>query len=85
MGVSVSRRCHTPLDPRVLRGAFSRLEPSAVKVARSVLRGGVDREVYSLPDRQSSFEPEISTVHEERPESVATSTERFSQCVASIG
>ncbi len=27
----------------------------------------------------------ISTVHEERPESVATSTERFSQCVASIG
>ena len=35
---------------RVLRGALSRLEPSAVKVASSVLRGGVDRKVCPLPD-----------------------------------
>ena len=34
-----------------LRGALSRLEPSAVKVACSVLRGGVDRKVCPLPDR----------------------------------
>ena len=41
--------CH-----RVLHGALSRLEPSAVKVARSVLRGGGDREVSSLPDQIQS-------------------------------
>ncbi len=35
---------------RVLRGALSRLEPGAGKLARRVLRGGVDREVRPLPD-----------------------------------
>ncbi len=40
---------------RVLHGALSRLEPSAVKVARSVLRGGVDRKVCPLPDHEEAF------------------------------
>ena len=39
-----------PVDHRVLYGAFSRLEPCAVKVARMVLRGRGDGNVTSLPD-----------------------------------
>jgi hypothetical protein len=35
---------------RVLHGALSRLEPCAVKVARTVLRGRGDRKVTLLPD-----------------------------------
>jgi hypothetical protein len=35
---------------RVLRGAFSRLEPGAGKLARRVLRGGVGRKACPLPD-----------------------------------
>ena len=42
---------------RVLHGALSRLEPSAVKVACSVLRGGVDRKVCPLPDIQRKINP----------------------------
>jgi hypothetical protein len=34
----------------VLHGAFSRLEPCAVKVASTVLRGRGDRKVTLLPD-----------------------------------
>ena len=35
---------------RVLRGALSRLEPGAGKLARRVLRGGTGRKVRPLPD-----------------------------------
>ncbi len=34
---------------RVLRGALSRLEPGAGKLARRVLRGGVSRKARPLP------------------------------------
>jgi hypothetical protein len=47
----VNSCCNSLLVNWVLRGALSRLEPSAVKVACSVLRGGVDRKVCPLPDR----------------------------------
>jgi len=38
------------LGRRVLRGALSRLEPGAGKLARRVLRGGVGRKACPLPD-----------------------------------
>ena len=38
------------IDRRVLRGALSRLEPGAGKLARRVLRGGVSRKARPLPD-----------------------------------
>ncbi len=50
MAVLVTRLSHHPVDRRVLRGAFSRLEPGAGKLARRVLRGGVSRKARSLPD-----------------------------------
>ena len=40
------------VDRWVLHGAFSRLEPCAVKVARTVLRGRDGGNVISLPDFQ---------------------------------
>jgi hypothetical protein len=43
-------RCATPSHDRVLHGALSRLEPCAVKVARTVLRGRGDGNVALLPD-----------------------------------
>ena len=46
----VTRLSHNPVDRRVLHGAFSRLEPCAVKVASTVLRGRGDRKVTPLPD-----------------------------------
>ena len=51
----VTRLSHTPVDHRVLRGAFSRLEPCAVKVASTVLRGRGDRKVTLLPDTSDPF------------------------------
>ena len=39
----------TQLHPRVLHGALVRLERSAVKVARCVLRGERSREAPDLP------------------------------------
>jgi len=44
------RLSHIPVDHQVLRGAFSRLEPCAVKVARTVLRGRGGGNVTLLPD-----------------------------------
>lgn len=46
----VTRPSQSPVDRRMLRGAFARLEPCAVKVARTVLRGRDDRKVTLLPD-----------------------------------
>ena len=46
----VTRLSHNPVDRRVLHGAFSRLEPCAVKVASTVLRGRGDGNVTLLPD-----------------------------------
>jgi hypothetical protein len=44
------RLSHTPVEHRVLNGAFSRLEPCAVKVACTVLRGRGDGNITPLPD-----------------------------------
>ena len=44
-----------PVDHRVPRGAFSRLEPCAVKVACTVLRGRGDGNVTSLPDVRQAW------------------------------
>ncbi len=43
-----------PVGRRVLRGAFSRLEPCAVKVARTVLRGQGGGNATLLPDVSES-------------------------------
>ena len=56
MARDVTRLSHNPVDRRVLHGAFSRLEPCAVKVASTVLRGRGDRKVTLLPDA-SPFAP----------------------------
>jgi hypothetical protein len=55
LAVSVTRLSHTPGDRRVLCGALSRLEPCAVKVARTALRGRGDGNVTSLPDGSQPF------------------------------
>ena len=55
MARSMTRLSHIPVDHRVLRGAFSRLEPCAVKVARTVLRGRGDGNVTLLPDYAPSL------------------------------
>ena len=51
----VTRLSHNPVDRRVLHGAFSRLEPCAVKVASTVLRGRGDGNVTLLPDGPNPF------------------------------
>jgi len=43
-------RRRTQVGRRVFHGALSRLEPGAGKLARRVLREGVDRKVRPLPD-----------------------------------
>jgi hypothetical protein len=43
------------LGHRVLRGALSRLEPGAGKLARRVLSGGVGRKARPLPDYAPSL------------------------------
>jgi len=53
MAHHVTRPSHNPVDRRVLHGAFSRLEPCAVKVASTVLRGRGDRKVALLPDENT--------------------------------
>jgi len=51
----VTRLSHNPVDRRVLHGAFSRLEPCAVKVASTVLRGRGDGNVTLLPDGSDPY------------------------------
>ena len=51
----VTRLSHNPVDRRVLHGAFSRLEPWAVKVASTVLRGRGDGNLTLLPDGSDPF------------------------------
>ena len=53
----VTRLSHNPVDRRVLHGAFSRLEPCAVKVASTVLRGRGDGNVTLLPDGSDPSRP----------------------------
>jgi len=50
MAPAVMRLSLYPVDHRVPCGAFSRLEPCAVKVACTVLRGRGDGNVTPLPD-----------------------------------
>ena len=49
------RLSHIPVDHQVLRGAFSRLEPCAVKVARTVLKKQGGGNVTLLPDGTAPF------------------------------
>jgi hypothetical protein len=51
----VNRTSHDLVECRVLRGALSRLEPCAVKVACTVLRGRGDGNVTSLPDVRQAW------------------------------
>ena len=60
MARDVTRLSHNPVDRRVLHGAFSRLEPCAVKVASTVLRGRGDRKVTLLPDEPDPVPRDLS-------------------------
>ena len=55
-GQSRDSRPLLPAQRRVLHGAFSRLEPSAVKVACSVLRGRGGGNATPLPDPYTGFD-----------------------------
>ena len=55
MARPVMRLSLYPVDHRVLRGAFSRLEPCAVKVACTVLRGRGGGNVTLLPDVRQAW------------------------------
>jgi hypothetical protein len=46
----VTRLSHHPVDRWVLHGTFSRLEPCAVKIACTVLRGRGGSNATPLPD-----------------------------------
>ena len=55
MAPLVTRLSQIPVDHRVPCGALSRLEPCAVKVACTVLRGQGDSNVTPLPDYPPSL------------------------------
>ena len=55
MAFLVTRPNHYPVDRRVLHGALSRLEPCAVKIACTVLRGRGGSNATLLPDYQPSL------------------------------
>jgi hypothetical protein len=57
MAPTVTRLSYYPVDRRVPHGAFSRLEPCAMKVASTVLRGRGDGNVTLLPDGSDPLFP----------------------------